>query len=48
LKNAALKNLEHGHKFKDPEFGLSMEWLNADVGYTNYGDDAKVVSYGLY
>jgi len=42
-----MKNLQHGHKFADKEQGLRMEWLNADVGYTNYGSDAKVVSYGL-
>ena len=48
LKNAALKNLEQGHRFKDKNFGLSMEWLNTDVGYTNFGENAKIVSYGLY
>lgn len=47
LKHAALDNLRFGHKFANKEFGLRMEWLNTAVGYTNYGDDAKVVSYGL-
>ena len=47
LNHAAMNNLNYGHKFEDREQGLRMEWLNTDVGYTNYGTDAKVVSYGL-
>lgn len=42
-----MDNLKDGHKFASKEQGLAMEWLNTYVGYTNYGDDAKVVSYGL-
>ena len=38
---------KNGHRFADREQGIRMEWLNAEVGYTNYGKDAKVVSYGM-
>ena len=47
LKRAAMDNLEAGHRFTDAGQGLRMEWLNTNIGYTNYGSDAKVVSYGL-
>lgn len=42
------KNLEtSNNRFKDPEFGMRMEWLNANVGFTLGGESSNLVSFGF-
>ena len=35
------------HRFEDPEFGMRMEWLNSNMGFTLGGATSNLVSFGF-
>jgi len=46
LRRQGLKNLAT-HRFKDPEFGVRMEFMNSSIGFTKFGQASSLVSYGF-
>ena len=35
------------HRFKDPDFGMRMEFINSSIGFTKMGQVSSLVSYGF-
>ena len=46
IRRQAVKTLDT-HKFEDPEFGMRMEWLNTNLGFTLGGETSNLVSFGF-
>ena len=46
VRQQAVKTLDT-HKFDDPEFGMRMEWLNSNLGFTLGGETSNLVSFGF-
>ena len=46
LNSIASKTLKT-HKFEDADFGIRMEWLNTNIGFTHGGSSSNLVSYGF-
>ncbi len=46
IRRKASKTL-NSHKFQDPDFGMRMEWLNTQIGFTRGGATSNLVSFGF-
>ena len=46
LRRQGSKTLDT-HRFSDREFGFRMEWLNSSIGFTHFGQDSSIVTYGV-
>ena len=46
LRRQAEKNMDT-HAFADPAFGMRMEWLNSNIGFTHGGETSNLVSFGF-
>lgn len=46
IRREAAKTMDT-HNFVDPEFGMRMEWLNTNTGFTRGGLTSLMVSYGF-
>ena len=46
IRRLATKTL-NTHKFEDAEFGMRMEWLNSNMGFTTAGKTSNLVSLGF-